>query len=128
MSNNRRTLEERLAEKQRLLDAEMKKMKAYEAQLRTLNAKKRDEDRKARAHRLIEVGAAVESVLHQPITEEMIPLLLDWLESQEQRGHYFSKAMGISAVYDGKNATNEDGGEDNRLPIPEVMETGADEI
>ncbi|MCR5767945.1 MAG: DUF3847 domain-containing protein [Lachnospiraceae bacterium] len=96
MSTARRTLDERLAEKQRLLEAEREKLKAYEAQMRALTAKKRDEDRRARTHRLIQIGAAVESVLHQPITEDMIPLLLDFLERQERNGRYFSRAIGVT--------------------------------
>ena len=95
MGDNRRPLEVRIAEKQRLLEAEKKRLKEYENQMKLLNAKKREQDRRERAHRLIEVGAAVESVLKAPITNDMLPRLLDWLESQEKRGAYFSKAMGV---------------------------------
>ncbi len=102
MSNNRRTLEERLADKQRLLEAERQRLKEYEYQMRQLNAKKREEDRKARAHRLIEIGATVESVLGEPITKEMLPSLLDWLELQEKNGNGLSAAMRLA---DGENAS-----------------------
>ena len=96
MGDNRRPLEVRIAEKQRLLEAEKKRLKEYENQMKLLNAKKREQDRKERTHRLIEVGATLESVLKAPITGDMIPKLLDWLESQERKGSYFSKAMGIT--------------------------------
>ena len=109
MSTARRTLDERLAEKQRLLEAEREKLKAYEAQMRALTAKKRDEDRRARTHRLIQIGAAVESVLHQPFTEDMIPLLLDFLERQERNGKYFSRAMGVIDT-ENADAGDEQGG------------------
>lgn len=95
MGDNRRPLEVRIAEKQRLLEAEKKRLKEYENQMKLLNAKKREQDRKERTHRLIEVGATVESVLKAPITNDMLPKLLDWLESQEKKGRYFSKAMGV---------------------------------
>ena len=110
MSTNRRSLDVRVAEKQRLLEAEMKKLKAYEAQLKALNAKKRDEDRKARAHRLIEVGAAVESILGEPITKEMLPQLLDFLERQERNGKYFSKAMGVNRTEEVQHESEQDDG------------------
>ncbi len=111
MSNsNRRSLDERVAEKQRLLEAKIQEMKACEAQLKALTAKKRDEDRKARTHRLIEIGGAVESVLGEPITHEMIPLLLDFLETQERNGKYFSKAMKrAKAQRPEQDITNEQG-------------------
>lgn len=50
-------------------------------------------ERKKRTKRLIEVGAAVESVLKQPIEKEDLPKLINFLEQQEERGNYFSKAM-----------------------------------
>ena len=48
---------------------------------------------KARTKRLIEIGAAVESVLNRPIEHDELPKLIDFLKTQEQRGHFFSKAM-----------------------------------
>jgi hypothetical protein len=42
---------------------------------------------------LIEIGAAVESVLNRPIEHDELPKLIDFLKTQEQRGHFFSKAM-----------------------------------
>ena len=59
--------------------------------------KKQKEELKAKekklTKRLIEVGAAVESVLKQPIEKEDLPKLINFLEQQEERGNYFSKAM-----------------------------------
>ncbi len=107
MGDNRRPLEVRIAEKQRLLEAEKKRLKEYENQMKLLNAKKREQDRKERTHRLIEVGATVESVLKAPITNDMLPRLLDWLESQERKGRYFSKAMGMSNEEASEHVTGE---------------------
>ena len=39
------------------------------------------------------MGGAVESVLGHPIEKEDIPNLIAFLEQQEKRGNYFSKAM-----------------------------------
>lgn len=62
-------------------------------QVKQLKARKSQEERKARTKRLIEIGAAVESVLNRPIEHDELPKLIDFLKTQEQRGHFFSKAM-----------------------------------
>lgn len=62
-------------------------------QVKQLKARKSQEERKARTKRLIEIGAAVESVLGRPIEHDELPKLIDFLKTQEQRGHFFSKAM-----------------------------------
>lgn len=62
-------------------------------QVRQLKARKSQEERKARTKLLIEIGAAVESVLNRPINHDDLPKLINFLKGQEQRGHYFSKAM-----------------------------------
>ena len=51
------------------------------------------EERKIRTHRLIEIGAAVESVLGRCIELEEIPKLIAFLNKQEMNGKFFSKAM-----------------------------------
>lgn len=48
---------------------------------------------KARTKRLIEIGAAVESVLGRPIEKDDLPNLIKFLKDQEDRGRWFSKAM-----------------------------------
>lgn len=62
-------------------------------QVKQLKARKSQEERKARTKRLIEIGASVESVLGRPIEHDELPKLIDFLKTQEQRGHFFSKAM-----------------------------------
>ena len=42
---------------------------------------------------MIEIGASVESVLGRPIEHDEKHKLIDFLKTQEQRGHFFSKAM-----------------------------------
>lgn len=95
MSTPKYSLEERVLEKQERLQKMLEKAKQYEAQLKMLEAKKKEQERKDRAHRLIEVGGAVESVLEHPIEKEDIPQLIFFLQDLENQGHLFSKAMGI---------------------------------
>ena len=77
---------------ERLADIE-KKMEQLKAQKRALQARQSQEEKKKRNHRLIEVGATVDSILGRPIEHEELPKLLNFLKQQEERGQYFSKAM-----------------------------------
>lgn len=54
---------------------------------------RRRKNGKIRTHRLIEIGAAVESVLGRCIELEEIPKLIAFLNKQEANGKFFSKAM-----------------------------------
>lgn len=82
----RRTIEEQI----KALEEREQVLKARKQELL---AKDKERKRKARTHRLIEVGGAVESVLGRPIEHEELPKLIAFLQEQESRGHYFSKAM-----------------------------------
>ena len=95
MSAPKHSLDERVLEKQKQLEEMLKKVKQQEAQLKQLEAKKKEQDRKDRAHRLIEIGGAVESVLGYSIPKEDIPKFIFFLQDLEAEGHRFSKAMGI---------------------------------
>lgn len=86
MATEKRSYEERLAELQ-------ERQKQLKAQERKLKAQHSQAERKERTKRLIEVGATVESVLGKPIGKEDLPKLKSFLEQQEQRGQFFSKAM-----------------------------------
>ena len=85
------TIDERIAK----LD---EKKKQIEAQRRQLMARQSKEQRAARTHRLVEIGAICEAVLGKPIEKEDLPKLRAFLEQQEQRGHYFSKAFNNVSV------------------------------
>ena len=87
MQNN---LDERIAKLQ-------EKQKQLKAQEKALRARQSQEERKIRTKRLIDIGAAVESVLGHPIEKEDLPNLIDFLQQQEQRGNFFSKAMNLSS-------------------------------
>lgn len=114
MSTTKRSLDERVNEKQQQLEEMLRKAKQYEAQLKKLSAQKKEEDRKNRAHRLIEVGASVESVLGCPIEKDDIPKLIIFLQDLEEHGNCFSKAMGVSFEDSVSNVCNmEDMDEEN---------------
>ncbi len=95
MAKSKYSLDERVTDKKRQLDELLKKAKQYEEQLKRLENQKKEEDRKARAHRLIEVGASVESIVGQPIEKEKLPALISFLKDIEERDHALSSALGI---------------------------------
>ena len=63
-----------------------------------LKKKQAADEAKKRSHRLIELGAIIESVLGRSTTEEDKPKLLNFLKKQETNGHYFTRAMNAEAV------------------------------
>lgn len=82
----RKTDDERLLELQQQIEKLKKKEKL-------IKARQSEMERKTRTKRLIEVGATVESVLKRPIEKEDLPKLKMFLEEQEKRGNFFSKAF-----------------------------------
>ena len=82
----RRTTSERIADLE-------KRQAQIISQKKQLQKRVAAENRKARTKRLIMIGAEVEKILGKPIEECDLPKLKRFLESQESREHYFSKAM-----------------------------------
>lgn len=101
MSTPKRTLQERVSEKDLQIERKLQELKQLQEQRKKLETRKKEDERKQRAHRLIQVGGAVESVLGHPIEEDDIPKLIKYLRSQEERGRYFSKAMSVETYDDG---------------------------
>ena len=77
---------------ERIVDLEKRQAQII-SQKKQLQKRVAAENRKARTKRLIMIGAEVEKILGKPIEEHDLPKLKRFLESQEARGHYFSKAM-----------------------------------
>lgn len=94
MSKSKRSYEERIEELRQKEQAALETAKKYEERKKRLERQQKDLEAKARTHRLIEVGATVESVLGYPIEKEDLPKLMAFLKKQELNGKYFSKAMG----------------------------------
>lgn len=61
------------------------RQKQLAIQIREAETKLKEQDRKARTHRLIEVGASVESVLGQ-INHDELPALIGILKELDQTG------------------------------------------
>lgn len=78
----------------------LEKLKQYQAQRKQLEKRKKEEERKIRTHRLIQIGGAVESVLGRPVTEEDVPKLIAFLKKQESNRKYFSRAMQTERISD----------------------------
>lgn len=93
MAKSTRSLEERIQEKNLRAQKLIEQAKKTEAQVKQLEKCQQAEERKKRTHRLIQIGAAVESVLDMSIEEEYIPRLITFLKKQEANGKFFSKAM-----------------------------------
>lgn len=70
-----------------------KKQEQMNARKKQLLKREAAENRKARIKRLIMIGAEVEKILGRPIEEKDLPKLIRFLENQEARGHFFSRAM-----------------------------------
>ena len=83
MGKSTKTYEERIQEKDLRIEKLAQELKRYEAQKKQLEKRRKEEERKIRTHRLIEIGAAVESVLGRCIEIEEIPKLIAFLNRQE---------------------------------------------
>ena len=86
-----KTYEERIADLQ-------KKQSQLKARENALKKKQAADEAKKRSHRLIELGAIIESVLGRSTTEEDKLKLLNFVKKQETNGHYFTRAMNAEAV------------------------------
>ena len=91
----KRTYEERKDELSKKQITYLEKANNLKEQIKELEKKQAEENRRKQHHRLIEVGAAVESVLGKAIEKDDIPKLIGFLNKQEQNGKYFSTAMGV---------------------------------
>jgi len=85
----RKTVEEREADLKDLRE-QIKKMQNKAKEMAKRN---KVQERKERTKRLIEIGAVVESVYGKGIEKELLPYLEKFLEGQNERGNYFTKAL-----------------------------------
>lgn len=82
------------------IETQKSKLQQAKARMAKTRAVVSDRERKKRTRRLIEIGAAVESVLKSSLGNQSgvietddIPALIDYLKKQEDRGAYFSRAI-----------------------------------
>lgn len=94
----RRTLEEQLealtAEEKKVQEELISKKKQIQEKKKKIIARQKNEERKQRTKHLIEIGGAVYSVLGDSYQEGDVDKLIAFLKLQDQRGNYFSSAMG----------------------------------
>lgn len=100
MPRQRKTTDEQLAEaeleEQKLRDSIKKKneqLKAIANRKKQLTARKDNEKQKARTHHLCQIGGMIYKILGRDFEDGDVKRLENFLNSQEQRGGYFSKAM-----------------------------------
>ena len=91
--SSKRSLEERINEKNEMKEKALEKVRQYEAQLKMLEKKQKEADRKARTHRLITIGGVVEAVLGREFRDGDNKKLENFLRTQERNGRFFTKAM-----------------------------------
>jgi len=91
MATEKKKVEQRISELQ-------EKQKQLKAQERKLKAQQSAQERKERTHHLIEIGGAVYSVLSDDYREGDADKLIAFLKQQDQRGNYFSNAMGRTPI------------------------------
>lgn len=96
-------------DKARLREAEARQKKAEKEKARKSFNKEYNssDDRRARAHRLIQIGAICEKVYGDMITEgSMQNALRDFLRGQENRGGFYSKALNDAKAAPGAQAAD----------------------
>ncbi len=81
-----RSLDERLLEKETQLKKLLEKADQYKAQLKQLQIRKAEENRKIRTHKLIVCGAEIASVFGRPLEEDEVKSLAEFLREQKDDG------------------------------------------
>ena len=87
------TLEEKIEKTKEQIAQADERRRQYAARLKKMEQKYKKQERDKRTHRLIQLGAIVEKVLGRSTSEEELKKLEWFLEDQEKRDHYFTRAM-----------------------------------
>ena len=87
--SRKRTYQERIDELMKRKKDCDEKSKQLNAQMKELEKKKSEQERKVRTRRLVRTGSVAEAVLGRAILDRFKRFLL----KQEDRGRFFSKAM-----------------------------------
>lgn len=91
MGKSTKTYEERIQEKDLKIEKLAQELKRYEAQKKQLEKRRKEEERRIRTHHLIEIGAAVESVLGRCI--EIAGIMQRVKEKAGERNERIRKLM-----------------------------------
>ena len=82
----KRSVEIRVAEKEKQLEIAMQKVQQCKNQLRDLNNRKSDEERKKRTHQLIVLGAEVSALYGHTLTTDEVHAVINFLRQQKEEG------------------------------------------
>lgn len=82
----KRSLEIRVAEKEKQLEEALAKVQQYKNQLRDLNNRKSSEERKKRTHQLIVCGAEIASLYDHTLTTDEVHSLVNFLREKREEG------------------------------------------
>lgn len=94
---------------QEQLDDISRKMEQLKNRQKQILAREKESERKARNHRLIEIGAEVEAALGFPLdSKEARKALGDFLRNQEARGKWVTKALAEAAKKEDSESIDND--------------------
>lgn len=83
-----RPLEIRVAEKEEQMRKAFEKAEQYKAQLKQLQIRKADEERKERTHKLIVCGAELAALYGRPLEAPEIKAMVDFLRQMKETGQF----------------------------------------
>ena len=93
MPRSKKSYEERITEKEDELQKALDKLNQIKEQKKALERRQREQERKARTHRLIVIGGIAEKILGRGFVDGDEKKFERFLAGQQSRGRYFSKAM-----------------------------------
>ena len=82
----KRTIEERVAEQEKKLENALLRVQQYKEQLKALENRKADEEKKHRTHMLIVCGAELSALFEHTLTEDEIHIVVNHLRDEMNRG------------------------------------------
>lgn len=101
MSGETRTIETRIAEAEERFQKALEKAKKEEAQLKQLQARKSEQERKERTHMLIVCGAKIASVYGgHYLSSDEIQTVCDYLKEQKELGRFAIRSTLDSEIFD----------------------------
>lgn len=104
---SKRSIEERVAEKEKQLEAALQKVQQYKNQLRDLNNRKSNEERKKRTHQLIVCGAEIASLYGHTLSTDEIHAVINFLRQKKEEG-VFSVAENEQTQLEAREETEEE--------------------
>ncbi|MDO4189370.1 MAG: relaxasome subunit MobC [Lachnospiraceae bacterium] len=89
----KKTLEEKIMEKDQEFQKYKEKARQAVAEKKRMEKEKKEKERKANTHRKIMIGGTVEKIIGRSLTDEDLIRFQNFLYQQERRGEFFTRAM-----------------------------------